>query len=406
MASIEPYNVSVSESAIQRLHKKLEAADFPDELDEAGWDYGASLADVKRLTTYWKDQFNWKEQEAKLNELPHFKTQITVDGFETLNIHFLHLKSNADRTIPLLFIHGWPGSFLEATKILRPLAEGIKDGPAFHVVAPSLPNYGFSSGTKNRGFALPQYAETCHKLMLALGYDQYVTQGGDWGCMTSRIMGLLYPSHVKASHINMVRGHPPTLTSNPILYLKHALFSYNSRETYGFDRTKWFTIEGAGYRTQQSTKPQTLGYALADSPVGLLAWVYEKLHDWTDKYSWTDDEILTWVSIYWFSTAGPAANLRIYYEASPLHCDPAYSRDVTEKYIPKVKLGLAHFPKELSVVPKTWGRTMGPVVYESEHLAGGHFAAWEQPQAILDDLRAMFGRKGGAYGAVEGKDGS
>ena len=220
--------------------------------------------------------------------------------------------------------------------------------------------------------------------------------------MITRIMGLLYPNHVQASHINMIRGHKPTFLSNPILATQHALTPYTQREKAGFARTNWFLQEGSGYRTEQSTKPQTLGYALADSPVGLLAWIYEKLHDWTDNYPWTDDEILTWVSIYLFSTAGPAASLRIYYEALR---DTKLGRARTEQYIPHVKLGLAHFPRELTVVPKTWGRTMGPVVYESEYERGGHFAAWERPDAIVRDLRGMFGKGGGAFGCVRGREG-
>ena len=220
--------------------------------------------------------------------------------------------------------------------------------------------------------------------------------------MITRIMGLLYPDHVRASHINMIRGHKPTFLSNPLLATQHALTPYTPRENAGFARTAWFLQEGSGYRTEQGTKPQTLGYALADSPVGLLAWIYEKLHDWTDAYPWTSDEILTWVSIYLFSAAGPAASLRIYYEASH---DNKLGRARTEQYIPHVKLGLAHFPRELSVVPRTWGRTMGPVVYESEHESGGHFAAWERPDAIVKDLREMFGKGGGAFGCVKGREG-
>ena len=200
----------------------------------------------------------------------------------------------------------------------------------------------------------------------------------------------------------MVRGGRPSWTSNPLLSLQHALTPYNAREQSGFARTEWFMKEGSGYRMEQATKPQTLGYALNDSPVGLLAWIYEKLHDWTDDYPWSPDEILTWVSIYWFSTAGPAASLRIYYEAAH---DLKTGRTRTEQYIPHVKLGLAHFPKELSAVPKTWGRTMGRVVWESEHDKGGHFAAWERPEVIVADLRGMFGKGGGAEGAVEGRDG-
>lgn len=164
-------------------------------------------------------------------------------------------------------------------------------------------------------------------------------------------MTRIYAAHTKACHINMVRGHAPKFTSHPILYLQHALAPYTQREIEGRKRTAWSMVEGAGYRTQQNTKPQTLGYALADSPVGLLAWIYEKLHDWTDGYEWTEDEILTWVSIYWFSVAGPAASLRIYYES--IHAQ-LFNRARTEVYVPGVKLGLSYFPKELSVPPLSW----------------------------------------------------
>lgn len=220
--------------------------------------------------------------------------------------------------------------------------------------------------------------------------------------MITRIMGLLYPNQVLASHINMVRGSKPTWTSNPILALQHAFTPYSSRDRSTFARVKWFEAEGRGYAVIQATKPQTLGYALTDSPIGLLAWIYEKLHEWTDAYPWTDDEILTWVSIYWFSTAGPAASVRIYYEAAK---DLNTGRLRTQRYIPHVKLGLAYFPKEIGIVPMTWGRTLGPVVYEHEHESGGHFAAFEKPKAIASDLRKMFGKGGGAFGVVDGKDG-
>ena len=200
----------------------------------------------------------------------------------------------------------------------------------------------------------------------------------------------------------MIRGSAPTLTSHPFLWLQHTLTPYTSREKAGLARMNWFLTEGRGYAQLQGTKPQTLGYALSDSPVGLLAWIYEKLHDWSDNYPWTDDEILTWVSIYWFSTAGPAATLRIYYES--IHSTQV-GRFRIETWIPDVKLGMAYFPKELTVVPKSWGRTYGPVVYESVNDRGGHFAATERPEVIAGDLQKMFGKGGGAYGVVKGKDG-
>ena len=209
-------------------------------------------------------------------------------------------------------------------------------------MAPSLPNYGFSDGVNKKGFGIAQYAETCHELMQKLGYTEYVTQGGDWGSMITRTMGIRYPKHCKASHINMVIGKKPSWTSNPILALQHLLTPYSAREHEGLARTKWFMDEGRGYSAEQRTKPQTIGYALADSPVALLAWIYEKLHDWTDEYPWTEEEILTWVSIYWFSTAGPAASVRIYYEATHTK---GIDREAISQYVDGVKLGLAFFPK-------------------------------------------------------------
>lgn len=200
----------------------------------------------------------------------------------------------------------------------------------------------------------------------------------------------------------MIRASAPTFSKHPLLYLQHALTPYSAADRAGFERSNWFLTEGSGYRTIQGTKPQTTGYGLHDSPVALLAWIYEKLHDWTDAYPWTDDEILTWVSIYYFSTAGPAASLRIYYEALHTEGRPgAISRDRTQEHIPHVKLGMCYTPREITVVPMTWGRTLGPVVYESRKTRGGHFAAHEIPDEIVKDLIAMFGKGGKCYQIVK-----
>ena len=245
------------------------------------------------------------------------------------------------------------------------------------------------------------WCDYCRKIFVyLLANASTVTQGGDWGSAISRVMGVLYPDHVLASHLNMIiTTEPPKWSSNPLLALQHAFTPYTSREQHGLARTKLFFAKGSGYRKQQSTKPQTLGYALADSPVGLLAWIYEKLHDWTDSYPWTDDEILTWVSIYWFSSAGPAASLRIYFEVEQGGLESiARSR-------PRAKLGLAYFPREIVIVPKIWGRSLGQVVYESDQESGGHFATWEKPEAIAKDLKSMFRKGGPVYGVVPGLDG-
>jgi len=192
----------------------------------------------------------------------------------------------------------------------------------------------------------------------------------------------------------------PNLTSNPALAIQHALRPYSALESENNARSDWFRQEGFGYNLLQATKPQTLGYGLHSSPVALLAWIYEKLHDWTDNYPWSDDEILTWVSIYWFSTAGPAASCRIYYENRH-----SSAGAVLGKWIPHVKLGLSYFPKDLIVSPRVWGRTLGPVVSESVHADGGHFAAYERPEYLAEDLRGMFGKGGGAFGVVDGREG-
>ncbi|KAG8410284.1 hypothetical protein J3458_017997 [Metarhizium acridum] len=396
LPDIKPFKIAVPDSAIAALKAKLAKAAYPDEVDFSDdWNYGATRNDVKRLAKHWEDGFDWRAQEQKLNQLPHYMTKISVDGFEPLDIHFIHQRSSQSNAIPLLFVHGWPGSFLEATKIL-PLLTEPRQGQSFHVIAPSLPNFGFSQQVRQRGFALRQYAECMHKVMLQLGYENYVTQGGDWGFFITRLIALHYPKHCLASHINFPLVRPPPAKS---LWfgLQYLLGQYSHTDKQWLARTLWYFAEGAGYMMQQSTKPSTLGFSLADSPVALLGWIYEKLHDWTDDYPWTDDEILTWVSIYQFSTAGPAASLRIYYEA--YHSRKASFR--CTRYVPSVPLGISYYPKDLFVVPKSWGKCLGPVVYEATHTHGGHFAALEKPELFVADLQSMFGEKGGAHGVAQ-----
>ncbi|EPS29616.1 hypothetical protein PDE_04566 [Penicillium oxalicum 114-2] len=395
----KPYQIAVSDEDLHDLKQRLQLAKFPSQFESADqdfWDFGAPASEVKRLAKFWHDGFDWRKAEAELNQLPQYHTDIEVDGFGVLDIHFVHQISPTEGAIPLLFSHGWPGSFFEVSKLL-PGLQGGGDHPSFNVVALSLPNFGFSSGVTRRGFGLRQYAETCHKLMLKLGYKQY---GGDWGYAITRTMGLLYPESCKASHVNVAVSDPPRWSSSPFLALQHALTPYTPREQAGLGRSQWFRQEGYGYNILQSTKPQTIGTALADSPVALLAWILEKLHDWTDSYPWTDDEILTWVSIYWFSKAGPEASTRIYYEAT--HVEPAagIKYEQIKAYIPQVKLGISHFPREISIVPSTWAAGLGPVVQQTEHERGGHFAAWEVPDAILQDLRAMFGKNGPCHAVL------
>ncbi|KAJ5093123.1 hypothetical protein N7456_008984 [Penicillium angulare] len=402
-----PYTISIPDAALQELNQRLDWAKFPTQLtssDQDSWEFGVPAEEVKRLVTYWRNEFDWRKAEGQLNKLPHYRTDIEVDGFGVLDIHFIHQASPVKNAIPLLFSHGWPGSFIEVKKIL-PMLEDADGMPAFHVVAPSLPNFGFSSGVTERGFGWAQYAETFHKLMLKLGYSQYVTQGGDLGFWITRSMGLLYPDHCRASHMNMIVSQPPKWSSNPLLALQHAIQPYSTHESNGRERSAWFEREGFGYNLLQRTKPQTIGAALSDSPVALLTWIYEKLHDWSDSYPWTEDEILTWVSIYWFSVAGPEASVRVYYEGSHLQSDEDISYQRLIGHIPDVKVGFVHLPREISVVPRTWAAAMGPVVQQTEYDHGGHFAAWEVPEVIVRDLRNMFGKGGPCYGIIAERDG-
>ncbi|TFK39088.1 Alpha/Beta hydrolase protein [Crucibulum laeve] len=396
-----PFKIDIPDSKLSLLKQKLALTTFPDELEDAGREYGAPLADIQRLVARWRDGYDWRKHEAELNaELPQFMKDIEVEGFGTLAIHYVHKKSEVEDAIPLLFVHGWPGNFLEVRKILPLLTAASPDHPSFHVVAISMPGYGFSDGPTKKGFRFPQYAEVANKLMLALGYDQYVTQGGDLGFFVTRKIANMYGGkHSKAWHTNFPRlpnSSPPKLFSRPLAYLTHILTPYTEAEKAGLARTDWFEKLGRGYFMEQSTQPQTLGYGLTDSPAGLLAWIYEKLVNWSDDYLWDDDEVLTWVSTYWFSRAGPAASLRIYYEMVQ-----GNERGHEDTSIP---LGFSYFPKELFNVPKRWHKASN-LVFESEHTAGGHFAAHEKPELLVNDLRAMFGKGGPAFGIVPGKAG-
>ncbi|KAF3258379.1 hypothetical protein TWF192_000510 [Orbilia oligospora] len=332
MDDTRPYKISVPQERIDLIKQKLDLANFPDELENSDWDLGTPLSEIKRLTKYWKEGFNWREVESRLNEVPQFTTTIEVDGFEPLATHFVHVKCDVPgvKAIPLLFIHGWPGSFLETIK------------------------YG--------------------------------------------------PTHCRSSHFNFMWWvSAPKVSENPFLWLQYNLQPHSELDKERLARRKWFYDEGFGYNDLQRSKPQTIGYALQDSPVGLLAWIYEKMHDWSDGYKWTDDEILTWVSMYAYSNAGPAASGRIYYMDQH---QPADQRATIFSPIKStVPIGISVFPLDIVVWPLAWGRTAGRVVFEKVHPSGGHFAAHERPEWLAEDLKNMFGKKGNAYGVVTGRNG-
>lgn len=394
--SIKPFRINIDQAKIDRLKQKLALTDLPPpEVDgDAPWARGVPLAEQQRLLKYWIEEYDWRKTEAKLNDtLPQFTTDIDIDGFDTYSVHFVHQKSKVETAIPLLFLHGWPGNFTEVDKILPLLVSGDgKDVPSFHVVAPSLINFGFSDRCRKSGFGLLQHAETGHKLMQKLGYEKYVVQGGDLGSFVARIMVQHYQTSIGGHLLNLCPITPGAKTRSPKIWAKIMDIPLSEDDKRGQQRSEYVQKEMMGYHRQQSTKPQTLGYSMADSPAGLLAWVYEKLHEWSDNYPWSEEEVLQWVCIYYFSTAGPNATQQIYYDSAHISLSPLF-----DDYSP-VPLGVARFPHELQLPPKAWHEMLGPVVHWGQHNKGGHFAATEAPGELVQDLRAMFGRGGGAEG--------
>ncbi|KAI1284687.1 Alpha/Beta hydrolase protein [Xylaria sp. FL0933] len=403
MATVRPFKINVPEAKIERLHQKLSLCDLPS--DEAvgassegnspSWAYGPPVSEIKRLVTAWQT-YDWRKTEEHLNTFLQFIASVTIDGFGTYDIHHIHMRSTIPGSIPLLFLHGWPGSFVEATKIIGDLARGDDTDAtrAFHVVAPSLIDFGFSSPSRVAGFSFEQHAEAYDKLMSALGYNEYVVQGGDVGHLVTRYMAKKYgPKRCKAFHTNTAAASPPDKDKHPELHAEVLATPLTAAEQRGLERAGAFAKEGMGYFKQMTTRPLTLGYVLRDSPVGLLAWIYEKLRAWSDGYPWTDEEILTWVSVHYFSTPGPEAPGNVYYAME--HSDPpAFA--AAAKYV-GVPFGVARFRNDISLAPRLWNRTLGPLVYEREYEKGGHFAAWERPDAIIADLRHMFSNNGPAY---------
>ncbi|KAH9018198.1 alpha/beta-hydrolase [Lactarius deliciosus] len=381
MSSEQPFKIAVPDDALALLKRKLDDTRLPDEVDAAEWAYGAPLADIRRLVSRWKDGYDWRTHERKLNVLPMFTRTIAVDGFGELNVHYIHKKSAAKGAIPLLFVHGFAH-----VRRARKLPRSDEGTAAFDigfrgstrrstVVAPSLPGYAWSEGVLENGFHAKYYAE-----------------------LTLTTASLYGPKHVKASHTNLPMCEPPKFFKNPIVLLKCLITSFTQREREAAAHSQNFFKNGMGYFAEQTTKPQTIGFSLADSPIGLLAWIYEKLVAYTDAYPWTDDEVLTWISIYWFSRAGPAASVRIYYEARALGRIDRFSQD------DQSRSACPSSPRSSPGSPNLL-RSKGKIVFESEHKVGGHFAAYEQPEALVGDLRKMFGKSGPAAGVVSGRSG-
>jgi epoxide hydrolase len=376
--AIVPFKIAVPDAVLADLKDRLAKTRFPSEIEGAGWDYGTNLAYLRELVTYWRTSFDWRAQERRLNQMPQFKTRI--DG---LDIHFVHQRSSHADAVPLVFVHGWPGSIVEVTKIIGPLTEPTAHGgrreDAFHVVALSLPGYGFSDKPKQSGVSNRRIAGIIAQLMARLGYERYGAQGGDWGGFIVRQLGLGDPKHVIGVHSNMcVAAPPPGATDRNAGVPPEELKRIEAAQARTTNETAYSQLHG--------TKPQTLGYSLNDSPAGLAAWIVEKFRTWSDsggdvEKKFTKDELLTNIMIYWATETGPSS-VRLYYENRR---DPGLQGKM------EVPFACAVFPFEMFAnAPRQWVEASYNLVQYTMMPRGGHFAAMEEPQLLVDDMRKFF----------------
>jgi microsomal epoxide hydrolase len=375
--AIVPFRIAVPDAVLADLQDRLARTRFPDEIEGSGWEYGTNLSYMRELITYWRTRFDWRAQERRLNQLPQFTTRI--DG---MDIHFIHQRSARADAIPLVFVHGWPGSIVEVTKIIGPLTDpaayGGRPEDSFHVVALSLPGYGFSAKPKQSGISNRRIAGIIAQLMARLGYTRYGAQGGDWGGFIVRQLGLVDPEHLIGLHSNMcVAGAPPGATPNA---------GVPPEELTRVEAARARSANETAYSQLHGTKPQTLAYSLNDSPAGLAAWIVEKFRTWSDsggdvETRFTKDELLTNITIYWATETGPSS-IRLYYENR---------RDTGLQGRVQVPFACAVFPFEMFVIaPRQWVEASYNVVQYTVMPRGGHFAAMEEPQLLVEDVRRFF----------------
>jgi pimeloyl-ACP methyl ester carboxylesterase len=385
---IEEYRVSIPQADLDDLADRLARTRWPSSLPGAAWDRGAPGAGWERgvpvgylreLAEYWRDGFDWRAQEARLNSYPQYTTRI--DGQK---IHFLHVKSPEPDATPLLLLHGWPGSVVEFTRVIGPLSDpgshGDGSAPAFDLVIPSLPGFGFSGPVTEPGWGSRRIAGALAELMARLGYERYGAQGGDFGAFVAPDLGRVDPGHVIGVHVNAA-----TLGFIPFGDIpEQDLATFSPAEKERAQRLQGFLAEGNGYFQIQGTRPQTLSYGLTDSPAGQLAWIVEKFKEWTNtghalpEDAIPRDEILADVSVYWFTgTAGSTANL--YYESMHSGDWPTPSQ---------VPTGVAVFAEDIAI--RRYAERANNIVHWSDFDTGGHFAALETPDLLIQDVRTFF----------------
>ena len=378
--AIERFTINIADAVIADLKRRLVATRWPDELENTGWELGSSLGYMKSLADYWLNVYDWRRHEAVLNELPQYR--VALDG---LRIHFVHARGKGPKPLPLIITHGWPGSFVEMVRLIPLLTDPETHGgsaeDAFHVIVPSLPGYGFSDRPRERGMNPFEVAALWARLMSELGYERFGAQGGDWGSTVSTALGLDHPLRIIGIHLNYIAGRfllGGTLNQAP---------DDDIAKSYLAELRAWWDSEG-GYSHVQGTKPQTLGYALNDSPAGLAAWIVEKFRTWSDcagdpEQSFTRDDILTNVMIYWV-TQTINSSTRLYFETRQQPLQLSSSNRVQ----PPVAVAL--FPEEIPMPPRALAERGYNIVRWSAMTRGGHFAAMEQPALLAQDIREFF----------------
>jgi pimeloyl-ACP methyl ester carboxylesterase len=371
---VTPFRIEIADADLDLLRTRLRDTRWPEAETVDDWSQGIPLSYVQELCHYWADQYDWRATEARLNRFPQFRTE--VDG---LDIHFLHVRSPHEDALPLVITHGWPGSIVEFHKVIEPLTDPTAHGgdaaDAFHVVCPSLPGYGFSAKPSAPGWNTARTAKAWAELMARLGYSRYGAQGGDWGALVTTYIGQQDSEHLAGIHLNMPSVGPD----------RDTLDSLTEREKGAMASMQHYQDWDSGYSKQQSTRPQTLGYGLVDSPAGQCAWIVEKFWAWTDcdghpENVLTRDELLDNVMLYWLPATG-ASSARMYWESFR-----ANNRDDVT-----VPTGCSIFPTEIFRPSRRWAeRRFKDIRYWNELDRGGHFAAFEQPATFVDEVRSFF----------------
>ncbi len=376
---IEPFRIAATDAQLEDLKRRLRTIRWPERECVDDWSQGLPLAYAQEVAKYWLEKYDWRAREKLLNRFPQFKTEI--DG---LGIHFIHVRSPEPNALPLVITHGWPGSIVEFHKVIEPLtnprAHGGDPADAFHVVCPSLPGYGFSDKPARNGWNVQRIASAWSQLMPRLGYPRYGAQGGDWGAAVTTLIGIVDPANCVGIHLNMPMAPPDPATANDL----------TEKEKSAITGMRYYDEWDSGYSKEQSTRPQTLGYGLVDSPAAQCAWIVEKFWAWTDcdghpEHVLTRDELLDNVMLYWLPGTA-ASSARLYWESFPRA--GAVGGGLPPVTIP---VGCSIFPKEIFRTSRRWAEKHFPkLVYFNELDKGGHFAAFEQPETFMREVRACF----------------